>query len=153
MKQVKNAHRVDLTASLKGLTINCKAESPDMYSAIDSAASALQSKLRKYRQRRNDGHHAGNSMGDDLMEKLETMELDVAEEELEELEEDSFIDPESPTITKVNSFDVENAIPVKEAIFALDYVDHDFFVFLSEETGLKTVVYKRNAGGVGLIEL
>jgi putative sigma-54 modulation protein len=148
MKQVKNAHRVDLTANLKGLTVNCKVESPDMYSSIDSAATALKSKLGKYRQRRSDGHHAGNSMGDDLMEALEAMELDV-----EEVQEDEFVDPETPTITKVNSFDLENAIPLKEALFALDYVDHDFFVFKSEESGLKTVVYKRNAGGVGLIEL
>lgn len=147
--QVKNAHRVDLTANLKGLTVNCKIESPDMYSSIDSAATALQSKLRKYRQRRSDGHHAGNSMGDDLMEALETMEFDV----VEEVDQDDFVDPETPSITKVNSFDLDNAIPLKEAIFALDYVDHDFFVFKNEETDKKSVVYKRNAGGVGLIEL
>ena len=30
---------------------------------------------------------------------------------------------------------------------------HDFFVFKSEETGKNSVIYKRNAGGVGLIEL
>eukprot|EP00980_Cylindrotheca_fusiformis_P001446 scaffold345_cov134-Cylindrotheca_fusiformis.AAC.57 len=148
MKQVKNAHRVDLTCNLKGLTVNCKVESPDMYSSIDSAGSALQSKLCKYRQRRSDGHHAGNSMGDDLMEALEAMEFDIEAEEQEE-----YVDPEFPTVTKVNSFDLEHAIPLKEAIFALDYVDHDFFVFKNEETDKKSVVYKRNAGGVGLIEL
>ena len=120
-----------------------------MYASIDSAASALQSKLGKYRQRRSDGYHAGNSMGDDLMAALEAMELDIGED----VEEDEFVDPEEPSIMKVDSFDLENAIPLKEAIFALDYVDHDFFVFKSEETGKKSVVYKRNAGGVGLIEL
>ncbi|CAJ1966569.1 unnamed protein product [Cylindrotheca closterium] len=147
--KVKNAHRVDLTANLKGLTVNCKVESPDMYASIDSAATALQSKLGKYRQRRSDGHHAGSSMGDDLMAALEAMELDVGEE----VGEDEFVDPEEPSVMKVDSFDLDNAIPLKEAIFALDYVDHDFFVFKNEETGKKSVVYKRNAGGVGLIEL
>jgi len=146
--KVKNAHRVDLTTNLKGLTVNCKVESPDMYTSIDSAAAALQSKLSKYRQRRNDGHHAGNSMGDDLMTALEAMELDVVEEEVDE-----FVDPGAPDVMKVNSYDLEHAIPMQEAIFALDYVDHDFFVFKNEETGKNSVVYKRNAGGVGLIEL
>ena len=148
-KQVKNCHRVDLTANLKGLNLHCKEESPDMYTSIDAAATALQSKLSKYRQRRSDGHHAGSSMGDDLMAALEAMELDDVVEETA----DEFVDPEAPNVMKVNSFDLENAIPLKEAIFALDYVDHDFFVFKNEETNKRSVVYKRNAGGIGLIEL
>jgi putative sigma-54 modulation protein len=147
--QVKNAHRVDLTATLKGLTIHCKEESPDMYASIDSVSTALQSKLSKYRQRRNDGYHAGNRMGDDLMEALEQADF----EEVESVKSDDFVDPEEPNVLKVSSYDLENAIPIKEAIFALDYVDHDFFVFKNEETGKKSVVYKRNAGGIGLIEL
>jgi putative sigma-54 modulation protein len=157
--QVKDGHRVDLTAILKGLTVHCKEESPDMYTSIDAAASALSSKLRKYRARRQEGWHSGNSMGEDLMAALEVAELDeeVAEVGREERDEafsrfGDFIDPEAPNIIKVNSFDLDNAIPVKEAIFALDYVDHDFFVFKNEETGKPSVIYKRTAGGVGLIE-
>ena len=50
------------------------------------------------------------------------------------------------------SFDLSSAISVKEAIFALDYIDHDFYVFRDEETNAISVVYKRNAGGVGLIQ-
>lgn len=147
--KVKNAHRVDLTANLKGLTIHCREESPDMYASIDAVSTALQSKLSKYRQRRNDGHHAGNSMGDDLMAAL----VDTEFESSEEILADEFVDPEEPNVMKVNSFDLENAIPLKEAIFALDYVDHDFYAFKNEETGKPSVVYKRNAGGIGLIEL
>ena len=140
---------MDLTAILKGLTIHCKEESPDMYASIDAVSTALQSKLSKYRQRRNDGYHAGNRMGDDLMEALAQAEF----EEVESVKSEDFVDPEEPNIMKVSSYDLENAIPIKEAIFALDYVDHDFFVFKNEETGKKSVVYKRNAGGIGLIEL
>ena len=50
------------------------------------------------------------------------------------------------------SFDLSSSISVKEAIFALDYIDHDFYVFRDEETNDVSVVYKRNAGGVGLIQ-
>ena len=120
-----------------------------MYTSIDAAATALQSKLRKYRTRRNEGHHSGNSMGDDLMAAIEALEADMETEQ----EEDEFVDPEEPTVMKVNSYDMDNAIPLKEAIFALDYVDHDFYAFKNEETGKPSIVYKRNAGGVGLIEL
>jgi putative sigma-54 modulation protein len=159
--QVKDGHRVDLTAILKGLTVHCKEETSDMYASIDAAAAALSAKLRKYRTRRMEGWHAGNKMGEDLMNALEAAGLDDEEADIAaEVQRDNealskigdFIDPEMPNIIKVNSFDLEHAIPVKEAIFALDYVDHDFFVFKNEETGKPTVIYKRNAGGVGLIE-
>jgi len=157
--KVKNGHRVDCTTSLKGLTIHCKEERPDMYASIDAAAKALASKLQKYRSRRNEGYHAGSSMGQDLMDALEAMELSDTAEEDEDVETDlmyaekDFIDVNAPNLMKVNSFDLENAIPINEAVFALDYVDHDFFVFKNKETGKPSIVYKRNAGGVGLIEI
>ena len=50
------------------------------------------------------------------------------------------------------SFDLSIPISIKEAIFALDYIDHDFYVFRDEDSNEVSVVYKRNAGGVGLIQ-
>ena len=50
------------------------------------------------------------------------------------------------------SFDLSKPISIKVAIFGLDYSDHDFYVFRDEETNEVSVVYKRNAGGVGLIQ-
>jgi len=162
--KVKDGHRVDCTTSLKGLTIHCKEERSDMYSSIDAAAKALSSKLQKYRSRRKQGWHSGNKMGNDLMEALEELESDEIDDEVAaEVSQDEadkamskagdFIDPNEPNIMKVNSYDLEQAIPIKEAVFALDYVDHDFFVFKDEETGKPSIVYKRNAGGIGLIEI
>jgi len=161
--KVKEGHRVDCTTSLKGLTIHCKEESSDMYTSIDSAAKALSSKLQKYRARRKQGWHAGNKMGDDLMDALDDLEMDEVDDEVaavvsrqehdKAMSKGDFIDPNEPNIMKVNSYDLEHAIPIKEAVFALDYVDHDFFVFKNEETGNPSIVYKRNAGGIGLIEI
>ena len=87
-------------------------------------------------------------MGDDLMAALEALE--ALEDSV--VVEEEFVDPEAPTITKVNSFDLEKPVSVQEAVFALDYVDHDFYVFKNEETDKITVVYKRNTNGIGLIE-
>lgn len=58
----------------------------------------------------------------------------------------------SPLFVSFFSFDLSKPISIKEAIFALDYIDHDFYVFRDEETNEVSVVYKRNAGGVGLIQ-
>lgn len=154
---------MELTALLKGLTVHVKEEHADMYTSIDACANALAGKLRKYRTRRKQGYHAGNSMGNDLADAIDALEAEddedavAAEVEQEYMDEafsrGNFIDPESPDVMKVNSFDLENPVPMQEAIFALDYVDHDFFVFKNKDTGKKSIVYKRNAGGVGLIEI
>jgi len=122
-----------------------------MYSSIDSAAAALNRKLIKYKERRLAGWHGGAAMGDDLKSALEALEEDFAES-AEEAAYDDFVDPEAPTVTKTNSFQLDKPISLEEAIFALDYVDHDFYVFTNEESGKVTTVYKRHGGGIGLIE-
>lgn len=141
-----------MVTNLKGTTIICQNESPDMYNSIDSAAHALNRKLRKYKERRMDGWHGGSAMSDDLMAALESLE----EIELPNVgsmgEEELFEDPEKPQIMKVNSFDLQKPISLDEAVFALDYVDHDFYVFRNAENNKFSVVYKRHGGGVGLIE-
>ena len=143
---------MEIVTNLKGTTFVCTHASPDMYNSIDQAAHALQRKLVKYKERRQDGWHGGAAMGDDLLAALEALEtVDGAEDSAVEAA-DEFVDPEAPTITKVNSFDLEKPISVQEAVFALDYVDHDFYVFKNEETDKITVVYKRNGGGIGMIE-
>ena len=38
---MKNAHRVEVTTNLVGVTLHSKAETPDMYESIDAVAHAL----------------------------------------------------------------------------------------------------------------
>jgi len=148
--KVKNSDRVEVITNLKGTTIICKHESPDMYNSIDAASKALSRKLRKYKDNRIAGWHGGKQMGDDLLAALEAVqEVELGENDSADEE---FQDPGKPTVTKVNSFDLEKAVSVEEAVFALDYVDHDFYVFRNEESDKINVVYKRHTGGVGLIE-
>lgn len=149
--KVKLAHTAEVTTSLKGTVIRTSEASPDMYASIDLVADRLARKLRKYKERRLDGYHGGPNMGENIASVLETITDDQsAVEEAEEADE--FIDPEAPTVTKIKSFDLSKPISVNEAIFALDYIDHDFYVFRDSETNEINVVYKRNSGGVGLIQ-
>ncbi|KAL7448171.1 hypothetical protein ACHAWC_000414, partial [Mediolabrus comicus] len=101
------------------------------------------------KERRLDGYHGGPNMGENLADVLNGLD---ANDDATEDEEESFIDPEQAVVTKVKSFDLSTPISIKEAIFALDYIDHDFYVFRDEDSNEVSVVYKRNAGGVGLIQ-
>ena len=124
-----------------------------MYNSIDAVSHALNRKLLKYKERRTAGWHGGASMSEDLLQAfdaLEQMETELPPEQ--DNGSDFFEDPEKKEIVKVNSFDLEHPISVDEAIFALDYVDHDFYVFKNEATDKISVVYKRHVGGIGLVE-
>lgn len=114
----------------------------------DSCRVVQNRKLRKYKERRMEGWHGGGHMGDDLMTALEEMEVDWEDEE----EGDDFEDPEAPSISKIKSFALDKPIKVEEAVFALDYTDHDFYVFRNADTNEINVVYKRNVGGIGHVE-
>lgn len=134
-----------------------------MYASIDAAAAALNRKLKKYKERRVQGYHGGQGISDDFMSAMDALDEynmmessdDPAAAAAVEAKEDeeAMVDPGAPTVTKIKSYDLENAISLEEAIFSLDYVDHDFFVFKNAETDKVNVVYKRTAGGVGLIEV
>mmetsp|Transcript_48872 Transcript_48872/g.83496 ORF Transcript_48872/g.83496 Transcript_48872/m.83496 type:complete len:101 (+) Transcript_48872:664-966(+) len=54
-------------------------------------------------------------------------------------------------ITKVKSFSMDPMAP-EEAALCLDYIDHPFYVFRNKDSGDVNVLYRRNSGGLGLIE-
>eukprot|EP00559_Dactyliosolen_fragilissimus_P003906 CAMPEP_0184855010 /NCGR_PEP_ID=MMETSP0580-20130426/361_1 /TAXON_ID=1118495 /ORGANISM="Dactyliosolen fragilissimus" /LENGTH=244 /DNA_ID=CAMNT_0027349417 /DNA_START=56 /DNA_END=790 /DNA_ORIENTATION=- len=149
--KVKSSDKVEIVTSVRGTVIRCSEETPDMYASIDAVTDRLARKLRKYKERRLDGYHGGPNMGKNLAAVLEALseEDSVADSETGG---DDFVDPEAPVVTKIKSYDLSTPISVQEAVFALDYVDHDFYVFREEESNEISVVYKRNAGGFGLIQ-
>lgn len=148
--KVKNSHRAEVVTSLKGTVIRCAEDSPDMYASIDAVTDRLARKLKRYKERKLDGWHGGPNVGENIANVLDS--LPEPEEGEAAAGQEEFVDPEAPTITKVKSYDLGKAISLQEAIFALDYIDHDFYVFRNEEDNELNVVYKRNAGGVGLIQ-
>jgi len=112
--KVKEAHPAEVVTSIKGTTFRVAETSPDMYASIDLVANRLARKLRNYKERRLNGYHGGPNMGENLADVLNSIEV-----EDEAPVEDEDIDPEQAVVTKVKSFDLSNAISVKEAIFHL----------------------------------
>jgi len=135
---------------LKGTTIRTAEESPDMYASIDLVTDRISRKLRKYKERRLDGYHGGKSNeADDITDAL-TKALEETDPPSEVADKE--VDPYAKEITKIKSFNLGKPQSLQEAVFALDYIDHDFYVFKNAESGEINVVYKRNAGGIGLIQ-
>eukprot|EP00591_Stephanopyxis_turris_P006022 CAMPEP_0195519686 /NCGR_PEP_ID=MMETSP0794_2-20130614/15263_1 /TAXON_ID=515487 /ORGANISM="Stephanopyxis turris, Strain CCMP 815" /LENGTH=252 /DNA_ID=CAMNT_0040648879 /DNA_START=20 /DNA_END=778 /DNA_ORIENTATION=+ len=151
--KVENAHKAEVVTSLKGTTIRCAEERGDMYTSIDCVSERLARKLRQYKERRLSAATEGKThMGENIADFLNDIVDEDEETETSADVDADFVDFDAPIITKIKSFDLSKPISVKEAIFALDYIDHDFYVFKDKENNEISVVYKRNAGGVGLIQ-
>lgn len=148
--KVKANAKAEVVTSLKGTVIRCSEETPDMYASIDAVTDRLARKLRKYKERRLSGYHGGPNMGENLANVLDSVTESIEETPVSDAED--FVDPEAPVVTKIKSYDLSTPMALQEAIFSLDYVDHDFYVFRDSESNEVNVVYKRNAGGYGLIE-
>ena len=58
----------------------------------------------------------------------------------------------SHKVVKTKSFELE-PISVEDAEAYMEAVGHSFYVFLNGETGEINVLYKRNDGNLGLIEV
>ena len=41
---------------------------------------------------------------------------------------------------------------VEDAILQMDMLGHSFFMFQNSETGITSVVYRRNDGNIGMLE-
>jgi len=136
---IKENHVVEVTVFAKNTVIRSTHRSADMYATLDTISDMLGRKLRKYKEQRN-------TIGRRVEEQMDAVE-EEAEEEAEEVTE--FATPMA--VVKRKSFPMP-PLTTEEAVTCLEYIEHDFYVFRNADTQEINVVYKREAGDVGLIE-
>lgn len=150
------SERVELTVRGKGPVIRAEASADDPYAALDIASGKLMERLRRARDRRKDHHR-----------QLPEPVVDVHTVEFE---------PEAPSdVAHTNgslSGDVEQEttlgdstivireklhhaepMTVDDALYEMEMVGHDFYLFLDAETALPSVVYRRRGWSYGVIRL
>ena len=164
-RQADTAERIELTVYGKGPIIRAEAQSADRYAAVDIAAGKLYERLRRLRDRVKD--HRRRYPRD--LAEAEILDVAPVVEEVADVEpeapkplrsaedlkvgearEEQWGDP--PIIVRQK---VHEAPPmsVDEAILQMNLLDHQFYFFRNADNdNIHAVVYKRAAGGYGLIE-
>ena len=118
-------------------------DSSDMYASIDLVSDKLARQLRKFKERKYN-KRTREATTDSFVD-----EIDEAEEEEAAGEAEATL--AALEVMRAKKFSMP-AIDVDEAAVELDLLDHPFYVFKNKGTGQINVDYKRNGGGVGLIE-
>ncbi|TYI69073.1 hypothetical protein E1A91_D08G129200v1 [Gossypium mustelinum] len=139
--------------------VRAEEDAETVYGSIDLVSSILQRKLRKIKEKESDrGRHMKGFSRSKVREPVAVVVDDDAEAFPEQVvadddvaavpeqEDDSFIDE----IVRTKYFEMP-PLTVSEAVEQLENVDHDFYGFRNEETGEINILYKRKAGGYGLI--
>ena len=131
----RTEHIIEATIPINRFILRAEESSHDMYTSIDNVVEKLERQVRKYKTRVN---RKGKQKG---------LEFQPFVSELSEVDET----PENERIEKTKSFTVR-PMDVEEAIMQLELLDHDFFVFLNDETDEIEIVYRRKGDKYGLIQ-
>lgn len=144
-RSAEESQRVEVTLIADGAIFRCEEMSISMYASIDIVSEKLERQLRRYKQKLiSKGRKTARK--DDTIDYEETsIDEDAAEIAVQG---DDSIDPQ---IVKVKRFAVKPMTP-HEASLQMEMLNHNFFVFLNDNTEQVNVIYKRGDGDYGLIE-
>ena len=148
----KSVH-VELTAFSKGPVIRAEAAADHQMGALDLALDKMASQMRRAADRRrvHHGRRAPVSVGQALAD------MEVAEPATEETERDRAVGSieitgEGPMVVREKSHPAV-AMTLDQALYEMELVGHDFYLFVDKESERPSVVYRRRGYDYGVISL
>ena len=156
-RQSDNCQRIEITCVSRGPVVRAEACAGDFYAALDKAIEKLNARLRRAADRRrvHRGRHAPVSVAE-ATAPLATLTapsenqspVAVAEREAEMEEADQ---PWHIARTKEHP---SEPMTIDDALFQMELVGHDFYLFFDKDSGRPSVVYRRRKGyDYGVISL
>ena len=151
-RQRKNCQRVEITARGKGPVVRAEACADSFYAALESVTAKLENRLRRTKDRRK--VHYGEKTPVSVAQA--TAALAAVEAALPTPTPEP-PEPEQPDDGpgRIVRTKVHSAAPmsVDDALYQMELVGHDFFLFHDSASDRPSVVYRRHAFDYGLIRL
>ena len=155
-RQQERAVRVQLTAFSKGPVIRAEAAAEDKLAALDIALDRMATQMRRAADRKkvHRGRHTPQSVAQALAGTSPNGTAEVADESEETIRQAGPITVmgDGPLVVREKS---HNATPMTldQALYEMELVGHDFFLFVDKETERPSVVYRRRGYDYGVISL
>jgi ribosomal subunit interface protein len=151
-RQRKNCQHVEITARGRGPIVRGEACADSFYAALESAVCKLESRLRRSKDRRK--VHYGDktplslAQATALNEPLATSEADDAAQA-----DGVALEDHAPGRIVRTKDHPAKPMSVDDALYEMELVGHDFFLFHDKHSDKPCVVYRRHAYDYGLIRL
>ncbi|GDZ40628.1 ribosomal subunit interface protein [Bifidobacteriaceae bacterium MCC01970] len=163
-RQADTAKRVEITVIAGHTVVRAEASSADEFSALDMALDKLTLRLRRTRDRRKD-HRRGYTnpvpvdMGvvepEPTVEPVEEPNNSPADAVATDLGPGESVEVQvgdTPIVIR-RKLHVAEPMTIDEALYEMELIGHDFFLFVNKETGRPSVVYHRHGWSYGVFEI
>ena len=156
-RQSDTCQRVEITVMTRGPVVRAEACAKDFYAALDCAITKLDGRLRRSADRRrvHRGRHAPVSVAAataGLPTDL-TRAAQPAEESSSVATALAEHDGDQPWRIVREKEHPADPMTVDDALFQMELVGHDFYLFLDKESGRPSVVYRRRGYDYGILSL
>lgn len=155
-RQRDRAVRLELTAFSKGPVIRAEAAATDKMAALDLALDKMASQMRRAADRRrvHHGRHAPVSVGQALAEAEQAVEEPadddgaVSERQVGPIA----VTGDGPLVVREKTHPA-TPMTLDQALYEMELVGHDFYLFVDKESERPSVVYRRRGYDYGVISL
>ena len=159
-RQSNSCQRVEVTCKTRGPVVRSEAQAADFYSALDAAVAKLESRLRRAADRRR--VHRGTRTPISVAAATRAWDAGATAQPVADgagpstagtrkLDGDG--SDERPGLLVREKEHVAKPMTIEQALFEMELVGHDFYLFSDAETGHPSVVYRRKGYDYGVIRL
>lgn len=163
-RQADRCDRVEITLRHRGPVIRAEASAADPYGALDLAVEKLESRLRRQHDKKKSRRGKDRIPASEVVTVVPeaavlngTGQLGAAEPVA--TEEPGMrkagpvqVDGEGPLIVR-EKIHAAAPMPLDQALYEMELIGHDFYLFVDSETKRPAVVYRRHAYDYGVIHL
>ncbi len=155
-RQHDRATKVELTAFSKGPVIRAEAAAEDKMGALDLALDKMQAQMRRAADRRrvHTGRNDHVSVGEALagMATVEDTEAAGDDTVVEHKVGPIAVTGDGPLVVREKSHHAA-AMTLDQALYEMELVGHDFYLYVDKESERPSVVYRRRGYDYGVISL
>ncbi len=153
-RQHDRATKVELTAFSKGPVIRAEAAAEDKMGALDLALDKMQSQMRRAADRRrvHKGRNDHVSVGEALAGLAEVEEPSEDDGVVERKVGPITVTGDGPLVVREKSH-AATPMTLDQALYEMELVGHDFYLFVDKESERPSVVYRRRGYDYGVISL
>ena len=160
-RQSGQSERIELTIRSRGPVVRAEAAAQDCYAALDIAVTRLEARLRKARDRRKVHHGsktpvsvaAATAAIDDGAAGVRPAGADALDAAVDGYGAGAVaVDGDGPMVIREKVHEAQ-PMDLDQALYEMELVGHDFFLFVDADQGQPSVVYRRRGYDYGVIRL